>query len=315
MSHPTALITGIAGFCGSYLAELLLREGWQVAGLDVSAQAAARLAELGIAAPVWNTDLSDEAALRSVLHETQPQAVFHLAALTNPNAPYTALYEVNVLGTIRLLDALAAAAPQAVMLLAGSSAQYGPTQPTENPIRETQEFRPITHYAASKAAQDLVGSLAAARGQRVVRARSFNIIGPRQGAQFASAAFARQIAEIEQGRRAPVIEVGNLAAVRDFVDVRDVVRAYWLAAVAGKAGQVYNVCSGTGRSVQSLLDGLLALSTVRDIAIRTDPARLQAADVPAQIGSYARLAEDTGWQPHIAWQQSLRDLLDYWRMV
>ncbi len=313
MPQPTALITGIAGFCGTYLAELLLREGWQVAGIDVAPAAADRLAQLEIAADLRVVDLGDESALRTVLQEVQPTAVFHLAALTNPNAPYAALYEVNVFGTIQLLDALQAVSPQSTLLLAGSSAQYGPTRPDENPITETQEFRPITQYAVTKAAQDLLGGMAAARGQRVVRARSFNIIGPRQGAQFVSAAFARQIAEIERGLRAPVLEVGNLAAVRDFVDVRDVARAYWQAAVAGQSGQVYNVCTGVGRSVQSLLDGLLALSTVPDIAVRTDASRLQAADVPAQVGSAARLAADTGWQPLIAWQQSLQDLLDFWR--
>lgn len=312
-NQPAALITGIAGFCGSYLAELLAGQGWRVAGLDVAADAGQRLGRLGLAVELHQSDLSDVAALAAIIDAVQPDQVYHLAALTNPAASYHALYEANVFGTIHLLQALAEAAPGARLLIAGSSAQYGPTRPHENPIGETQEFRPITQYAVTKATQDLLGNMAAAAGQPVIRTRSFNIIGPRQSPQFVSAAFARQIAEIEQGRRPPVIEVGNLAAVRDFVDVRDVARAYGLALAAGRPGQVYNVCSGSGRSVQSLLDGLLALSRAPSIEVRVVAERMQPADVPAQVGSYARLAADTGWQPSIPWQQTLRDLLDYWR--
>jgi GDP-4-dehydro-6-deoxy-D-mannose reductase len=310
---PTVLITGIAGFCGSYLAELLVGQGWRVAGLDMAADAGERLRRLGLDVVLYQSDLANAEALREIIAELRPEQVYHLAALTNPAAPYRALYEVNVFGTIHLLEALRYEAPNAAVLIAGSSAQYGPTQPHENPIGEAQELRPITQYAVTKAAQDLLGYMAGAAGQRVIRTRSFNIIGPRQGAQFVSAAFAHQIAEIEQGRRPPLIEVGNLAAVRDFVDVRDVVRAYTLALTAGRPGQVYNVCSGAGRSVQSLLDGLLALSTATAIEVRPVAERIQLADVPAQVGSFAHLAADTGWQPLIPWEQTLRDLLDYWR--
>ncbi len=309
----TALITGIAGFCGSYLAELLAGQGWRVVGLDMAADAQQRLRRLGLDVELHQADLADTEALRQIIAGVRPDQVYHLAALTNPAAPFRALYEVNVYGTIHLLEALRREAPDAAVLIAGSSAQYGPTQPHENPIEETQEFRPITQYAVTKAAQDMLGHMASHAGQPVVRTRSFNIIGPRQGSQFVSAAFARQIAGIEQGLQPPVIEVGNLAAVRDFVDVRDVARAYTLALAAGRPGQVYNVCSGVGHSVQSLLDGLLALSTAESIEVRPTAERMQPADVPAQVGSYARLAADTGWQPLIHWQQTLRDLLDYWR--
>ncbi|HSN74729.1 MAG TPA: SDR family NAD(P)-dependent oxidoreductase [Anaerolineae bacterium] len=313
LNPPTALITGAAGFCGSYLAELLAEQGWRVVGLDMAADAGERLRRLGLDIPVCQADLADTATLQQIVADVQPDQVYHLAALTNPAAPYQALYEANVFGTIHLLEAVRQAAPDAVLLIAGSSAQYGPTAPHENPIGEGQEFRPITQYAVTKAAQDLLGHMAGAAGQRVIRTRSFNIIGPRQGAQFVTGAFARQIAEIEQGRRPPLIEVGNLAAVRDFVDVRDVARAYALALAAGRPGQAYNVCSGAGRSVQSLLDSLLALSTAKSIEVRPVAERMQPADVPAQVGSYARLAADTGWQPLIPWEQTLRDLLNYWR--
>jgi GDP-4-dehydro-6-deoxy-D-mannose reductase len=154
-----------------------------------------------------------------------------------------------------------------------------------------------------------------ASGVRIIRTRTFNIVGPRQKANFVSSAFAKQIAEIERGMRSPVIEVGNLDARRDFVDVRDVVRAYWLSLAHGQAGATYNVCSGRGRSVHELLDGLLALSTVADIEVRQVADRMQGADVPAQVGSYDRLAAGTGWRPEITWEQMMRDLLNYWREV
>ena len=302
----TALITGAAGFCGSYLGELLLGQGVRVVGVD-------RVASSGAPYRFESLDLRDEAAVRRIVAETRPDWLVHLAALTDPAAPAGDLYEVNVLATIRLLEVVQTAIPDCTVLIAGSSAQYGLTRPDENPITEAQLFRPVTQYAVSKATQDMVGGMASAAGLPVIRTRTFNIVGPRQSPAFVTAAFARQIAEIEHGLREPVIEVGNLAAQRDFVDVRDVARAYWLALERGRAGAIYNVCSGQGRRIQELLDGLLALSTVRDIEVRRDPQRLQPADVPAQVGSYDRLRADTGWQPQIPWEQSLRDLLDYWR--
>lgn len=307
----SALITGAAGFCGSYLAELFLAQGIRVVGVDRVGFAM----QTGCSYRLESLDLRDEAAVRRVIAEMQPDWLVHLAALTNPAAPVNDLYEVNVFATIGLLDAVKEAAPGCTVLIAGSSAQYGVTTPDENPIREAQVFRPVTQYAVTKTTQDLVGGMYGAAGLPVIRTRAFNIIGPRQSPAFVTAAFACQIAEIEHGLRAPVIEVGNLAAQRDFLDVRDVARAYWLALERGRPGQVYNVCSGQGRSIQELLDGLLALSTVGGIEVRHDPRRMQPADVPVQVGSYDRLNADTGWQPQISWEQSLRDLLDYWRVA
>lgn len=303
----TALISGAAGFCGGFVAEHLLARGVRVVGVDRVGAAA------GTGYRLEALDLRDEEALRRMVADTQPDWVVHLAALTNPAAPLRDLVEVNVLATASLLEAVQAAAPECTVLIAGSSAQYGLTRPDENPIGEDQTLRPVTRYAVSKATQDLVAGMYGAAGLRVIRVRTFNIIGPRQSPAFVTAAFARQIAEIEHGLRAPVIEVGNLAARRDFVDVRDVARAYCLALERGRPGQVYNVCSGQERSIQELLDGLLALSTVREIEVRPDPRRMQPADVPAQVGSYARLHADTGWRPEVSWERSLGDLLEYWR--
>jgi GDP-4-dehydro-6-deoxy-D-mannose reductase len=146
----------------------------------------------------------------------------------------------------------------------------------------------------------------------VVRTRTFHHTGPRRGEGFAESSFARQLAEIEAGRREAVIEVGNLEAVRDFTDVRDVVRAYWLLLQRGRAGEVYNVCSGRGVRMRDLLQGLIDVSGLR-VEVRVDPARLRASDVPALVGDPARIRAELGWEPRIPLQQSLRDLLAYWR--
>jgi GDP-4-dehydro-6-deoxy-D-mannose reductase len=315
MSDKKWLITGIAGFCGSALAELLIARGCDVIGIDVAPIDAATVRRLGATCEWIRVDLADAEAVRHAVMEVKPDYAVHLAALTNPAAPLAALVEANVYGTVHLLDAIKSSAPGCTVLIAGSSAQYGLTHPDENPITETQIFRPITPYAVTKATQDMVGGLYSAVGLRIVRARTFNIVGPRQKAGFVSASFAKQIAEIELGLRAPAIEVGNLEARRDFVDVRDVVHAYWLAATQGRPGAIYNVCSGEAHSVRELLDGLLALSRNHGIEVRQVAYRLQAADVPAQVGSYRQLAVDTGWRPEIGWEQMLRDLLDYWRGV
>ena len=244
MANGKWLVTGSAGFCGSALVELLVAQGCQVFGVDVAVVDADAAQRLGAACELIQADLADADAVHRLVADVEPDYIAHLAALTNPTAPLATLYEANVYGTVHLLDAVKAAAPACTVLIAGSSAQYGLTLPDENPITEAQSFRPITHYAVTKATQDLVGAMYGAAGMRVIRTRTFNIVGPRQKANFVSSAFAKQIVEIERGLRLPVIEVGNLDARRDFVDVRDVVRAYWLALAYGRPGAVYNVCSG-----------------------------------------------------------------------
>jgi GDP-4-dehydro-6-deoxy-D-mannose reductase len=311
------LITGIAGFCGSHLAEHLLSAGYPVAGLERAGVSTANLAGIRDRIDVYRADLLDPQAVRRVLAAARPGQIYHLAGLTKAPAGAEsawALYEVNVRGTMHLLEAALAEGLDAAVLVAGSSAQYGIVPPEETPIDEQQPFRPITHYGVSKAAQEMVACrYASAAGIRVVCTRAFNIIGPRQSPAFVAAAFARQVAEIEAGLRAPVVKVGNLAGERDFIDVRDVARAYRLALEEGEVGDAYNVCSGEARSIRSLLDGLLGMARVPGIEVRVDPARLQAADVPAQVGDYRKLERRTGWAPRVALEESLRDLLDDWR--
>ena len=311
-----ALITGVAGFCGSHLAELLLGCRQRVVGIDAAGAITSNLEPVLDLIELHYVDIREPEQLRWILTEVQPDQIYHLAGRTGKGnkEELTALYEVNLQGTINLLEAATWASLDCQILIAGSSAQYGQVRYDENPIREAQPFRPITHYAVTKATQDMLGyRYWATRGLHVIRARAFNVIGPRQSPQFVASAFAKQIAETETGQRAPILSVGNLEAVRDLIDVRDVVRAYQLLVEQGQPGEAYNVCSGQGHSIRSLLDELLALSTVREIEVRQDSARVQQADVPVQIGDYGKLFRQTGWQPSISLKQSLRDLLDHWR--
>ena len=303
-----ALITGALGFCGRHLAAHLDAHGYRVYGLD-------RVAEPALpGVTVYAGDIRDREWLTDVLRSLQPTHLFHLAALTTPQAGWEALHDVNVWGTGQLLEAVRMAGLDPVILVAGSSAAYGAVEPDELPITEGQPFRPRTAYAVSKIAQEMLAySYYARHGLRLIRSRAFNLTGPGESPGFVTSSFAQQIARIEAGLQTPALNVGNLGAVRDFTDVRDAVRAYRLLGELGQPGEVYNVCSGTGTDIRQLLDGLIGLSHNQEIWVAHDPARLQPADVPVQIGSAARLRQATGWQAEIPLRQTLQDVLDSWR--
>jgi GDP-4-dehydro-6-deoxy-D-mannose reductase len=302
-----ALITGANGFCGRHLAAHLLNSGYRVAGFDLEAGPNPDLA-------LYRGDISDTVAVEAMLAEVRPEAIFHLAALLNPRLPYDTLHRVNARGTLNLLEAARAACPRATVLVTSSSAVYGSVKPEDLPIAESQPFHPASIYAVTKIAQEtLAYQQYAAHGLRVVRTRPFNLVGPGENPAFASSAFARQIAEIELGRRRPILVVGNLDSVRDFTDVRDAVRAYRLLTERGEAGGVFNVCSGRATPIRHVLEILLSLSAVRGISVEIDPARFQPADVPIQVGDPSRLQAVTGWSPAIALEQTLADVLDDWR--
>jgi GDP-4-dehydro-6-deoxy-D-mannose reductase len=307
MSAKTvALVTGIAGFCGTHLALHLLVSGYEVIGLD---QRHGPVADL----TVHEQDITDTKRLKAILSTVQPDVIFHLAALTNPRLKYDELHGVNALGTLSLLDAVHEACPDAAILVTSSSAVYGHV-PTGVLISEEQDFHPMNAYAVSKIAQEMVAyQQFAEHGLHVIRTRTFNIAGPGESPNFVTSAFAQQIAEIEAGLREPVINVGNLEAVRDYTDVRDAIRAYGLLVQRGEPGEVYNVSSGQGVRIRQLLDILLDLSCVHDISIRLDPSRLQPTDVPSQVGDATRLRSVTGWSPTIPLRQTLKDVLDFWR--
>jgi GDP-4-dehydro-6-deoxy-D-mannose reductase len=310
------LVTGAGGFVGGHLVDFLHAEhtGVEVHGVVLPHGSVSWHAASG--ARVLEADLNDPAAAAAVVDEVRPDRVIHLAGQSSVHQSWTdpgGTLRINVLGIVHLLDAVRRCGLRPEVLVVGSAEEYGPVAPDKMPIREETPLRPASPYAVSKVAQGALALLyGPAGGMRVVLTRTFHHTGPGRGEAFAESSFARQVAEIEAGLRPPVLKVGNLEAVRDFADVRDVVRAYWLLLERGEGGTAYNVCSGTGRPVRQLLDGLLAESSAR-VEVRVDPDRLRPSDVPAQVGDPSRLRAATGWEPRIPLERTLRDLLDDWR--
>lgn len=312
------LITGASGFVGRHLAAHLLAEtDAEVYGLDrLGRPEGADAAPAGVQRVA--ADLRDAAAVRSALATVRPDGIFHLAAQASvPLAladPGETLVN-NVLGQLHLLEAVAAECPAARVVVASSGEVYGRVPLDEQPVDERTPFRPTNPYAVSKVAQDaLAYQYWVARGLATVRVRPFNHIGPGQSDLYAASSFARQIAEAELGRRPPVIQVGNLAAERDFTDVRDAAVAYRLALEKGEPGEAYNLGSGQGRSIDGLLQQLLALSSAK-IDVQPDPDRFRPVDLPRIVCDPSKLRAATGWQPAIPIETSLLDTLNYWRQL
>ncbi len=313
-----ALITGITGFAGSHLAEYLLAHQPQVEifGIRRWRSPMENIAHIADRVTLVETDLGDYHSVYRMLERVRPDLVFHLAAQsfvpTSWNAPAATL-EINVIGQTHLFEAVRALALDPVIQIACSSEEYGLVHPEETPIRETNPLRPLSTYAVSKIAQDYLGyQYFQSYGLKVVRTRGFNHTGPRRGEVFVTSNFAKQLARIKAGLDEPVIRVGNLTAKRDFTDVRDMVRAYWLAARRGKPGEVYNIASGQAITIQELLDRLIALTDV-EVTVEQDPARMRPSDVEILIGDSSKFRADTGWEPEIPFDQTLRDIVEYWR--
>jgi GDP-4-dehydro-6-deoxy-D-mannose reductase len=265
---------------------------------------------------VLEADLDEPAAAAAVLDAVRPDRIVHLAGQSSVHLSWLdpgGTLRTNVLGIVHVLDAARDRGLRPAVLVVGSAEEYGMVDPSEIPLRETTPLRPSSPYAVSKVAQGALALLyGPAGGMRVVLTRTFHHTGPGRGEAFAESSFARQLAEVEKGLRPPVLQVGNLGAVRDYADVRDVVRAYWALLENGEAGGVYNVCSGRGRPIRDLLELLLAASGAR-VEVRVDPARLRPSDVPVLVGDPARLRAATGWEPAIPLERTLRELLDDWR--
>lgn len=310
------LVTGACGFVGGHLVEFLRAEHPEVEVLGLDRPHGAAPEERAAEVSVLKADLDDGASLEAALRGVAPDRVIHLAGQSSVQHSWTdpgGTLRTNVLGVVHLLDALRKLSLAPRVLVVGSADEYGPVRPDEVPIREDRALRPSSPYAVSKAAQGLLAlQYASPRGLSVIVTRTFPHTGPRRGETFAESSFARQIAEVEARRRGPVLQVGNLEAVRDFSDVRDVVRAYWALLEEGKSGEVYNVCSGTGTPIRELLQMLIAIAGV-DVEVRLDPDRLRPADVPVLVGDPRKLKQATGWEPRIGLDQTLRDLLDDWR--
>lgn len=312
------LITGVTGFVGSHLAEYALAQGAEVFGSCRWRSRTENIEHLQGQLALVECDLRDLSAVHHLLEVSRPDHIFHLAGQSFVQASWRAPVETlytNIISQVNLLEAVRARlGDRPRFLVVGSSDEYGLVNSDELPINETSPLRPLSPYAVSKVAQDLMGyQYFRSYGLPIVRTRAFNHEGPRRGDVFVTSNFARQIVEIEAGRREPVVCIGNLEAQRDYSDVRDIVRGYWLVLEKGEAGEVYNLCSGRAWAIQEVLDFLLGESRVRSIALRVDPARLRPSDVPIVLGDASKVKRASGWEPVIPFERTLRDLLSYWR--
>lgn len=310
------LVTGAAGFAGGHLAALLLAErpapevvGWRrppaAGGGPPDRARDPRI--------VWQeVDVLDRGAVEHAVAELRPRQVYHFAGAASVAGSWNdgaAALRTNTLGTENLLDALERSSPAARVLVPGSALVY---RPAEGPLDEDAALGPVSPYGVSKLAQEMLAARYADGGLAVVRTRSFTHFGPGQDPSYAASSFARQIARIEAGAAEPTLRVGDLGARRDLLDVRDTARAYRALMRRGVPGAVYNVCSGSARSMRDVLAELLALARV-PVEVRVDPARLRPGDNPVLLGDRGRITAEVGWEPCIALDRALRDLLDDWR--
>lgn len=312
------LITGITGFAGSHLADHLLatQQDAEVAGLYRWRSRTENVEHLVGRVRMVECDIRDATATREAIEAFRPDYIFHLAAQSFVPSSWRAPQETlstNLLGQLNVFEAVRKSGLECRIQIAGSSEEYGLVHESELPITEDQPLRPLSPYAVSKVGQDaLAYQYFMSYGMQIIRTRGFNHTGPRRPSVFVCSDFARQVVEIERGMRAPSLRVGNLDARRDFTDVRDTVRGYWLALTKGKPGEVYNVATGRSWAIREVLDMLVDFAGVK-VEIGEDPERLRPSDVPRLEGDATRLREATGWVPTIPFEQTLRDLLDYWR--
>jgi GDP-4-dehydro-6-deoxy-D-mannose reductase len=311
-----ALITGIGGFVGSHLAEYCLSKDIEVWG--VSRRPIPKKLSFADDPHVHHidADLMDAHSLFAAVREVMPDYVFHLAAQSFVPTSWvspTVTLETNIVGTANLFEAVRKAGGTPVIQIAGSSEEYGLVKENEVPITENSPLRPQSPYGVSKVAMDYLGyQYSCSYHMNIIRTRAFNHTGPRRTETFAESNFARQIARIEAGLEEPIVRVGNLDAIRDYTDVRDIVAAYVLAMEHCVAGEAYNICSGNGIRIGDMLETLLSLST-KKIQVEHDPARMRPSEVPRLIGDGSKFRLATGWEPKIPFDTTLADLLGYWR--
>jgi GDP-4-dehydro-6-deoxy-D-mannose reductase len=312
-----ALVTGISGFVGGHLAEHLLAIGDPVVGLSIAARWPDNLAHLADRVGIEACDLAsvEQEAMTALIAREQPEAIYHLAAQANPQASVAdpkGTWALNLGGTLTLLEAVKASGLKPRVVLVGSGVCYGNPAPEHLPVSESCPLRPNNPYSASKGAADLLGiQHYLAHGTDVVMARPFNHAGPRQSSTYVLGALARQVAEVEAGIK-PRVEVGNLDVVRDFTDVRDVVRAYRLLATRGEPGEIYNLGSGRGTRLADALEILRELAGV-PIEVYVDPARVRPVDQPLLVADASKLRAATGWEPLFSIEATLADMLEDWR--
>jgi len=316
MAGKKTLITGIAGFVGGHLAELLLSQGFEVYGLRRPRTKMDYIESIANRLHLEDADLLDSHSLYTMISRIKPDYIFHLAAQsfvpTSWVSPSVTL-EVNIVGSANLFEAVRQAGIDPVIQIACSSEEYGLVHENELPIKETNPLRPLSPYAVSKLAMDYLGyQYYQSYKIRIIRTRGFNHTGPRRGETFAESNFAKQIAMIEKGKQEPVIHVGNLDAKRDYTDVRDMVKGYLLSMDKCDPGDVYNICIGKATKIGDMLNLLISFSKVK-VEIKSDPARMRPSDVPVLIGDNTKFVAKTGWKPEIPFEKTMEDLLNYWR--
>jgi len=315
------LITGVSGFVGSHLAEFLLHnfsDRVEIYGITRWRSKIENIAHIIDKIKLYECDITDFPSVLSIIEEIRPDKIFHLAAQsfvpTSWKLPVET-FNTNVIGQINIFEAVrhVRRVDETFIQVAGSSEEYGLVYHDELPIKETNPLRPLSPYAVSKVAQDLLGyQYYMSYRMNIIRTRAFNHEGPRRGEVFVTSNFAKQIAEAEKGLREKVIYVGNLEARRDYTDVRDIVRAYWLALERGQPGDVYNICSGRSYSIREVLEILLSYAKVK-LEVVQDKERLRPSDVPILLGDYSKFNKLTGWNPEIPFEKTLEDLLNWWR--
>ncbi len=311
-----ALITGVTAFVGSHLADYLLDK---VGNIEVHGIKRPRSRDEFVRKEViyHEADVTDYTGIVHIIKSLRPDYLFHLAAQSfvplSWQAP-AATITANVIGTLNILEAVREYSQDTVIQVAGSSEEYGLVYNSETPITELNPLRPLSPYGVSKVAADLLSQqYNKSYGIKVIVTRGFNHTGPRRGEQFVTSTFAKQIALIECGYE-PVMHVGNLDALRDWTDVRDMVRAYWLVVNKGKHGEAYNACTGKAWSIREMLDILLSFTDRKDIEVKLDPNRMRPSDVQVLLGDCAKIKEATDWKPEIPFEITMLDLLQYWRM-
>ncbi|MDO9465272.1 MAG: GDP-mannose 4,6-dehydratase [bacterium] len=311
------LITGITGFVGSHLADYTLaKRNVEVYGTIRWRSKTENIEHIKDKLHLVQCNLNDASSVNDLIVDIRPDKIFHLAAQsfvpTSWNSPTETLTS-NIIGELNIFEAIRRAKINPWMQIAGSSEEYGMVYSNETPIKETNPLRPLSPYGVSKVGQDLLAyQYYMSYKLNVVRTRAFNHTGPRRGDVFVCSEFAKRIAEIEKGKKEPVILVGNLDAQRDFTDVRDIVKAYWLGLDKCKPGEVYNICTGKAYKISEVMDILISLSKIK-IEIKKDPAKMRPSDVPYLGGDSTKFREATGWKPEIPFERTLKDLLNYWR--
>ncbi len=318
MKSPHAFITGIAGFAGSFLAEELLAHGYKVSGSILGRESSKNIRKILNVICLVKLDVQKPHECVRRIKQISPDYIFHLAAFSSVGESFkneTLTYQVNFEGTLNILNAALELKNLSRLVFTSSADCYGTFRPFNKTLTEKQPFNPISPYAVSKTAAELLCHYYVSRYRAPVTiARSFNHTGPRQSDNFVVSSFAKQIAQIEKKGAEPIIHVGDLSARRDFSDVRDIVTGYRLLAEKGQNGAAYQFCSGKTVMIQQILEMLLKLSD-KTIIVKTDNSRLRKNDIPCLKGDNQKARKKLGFKPKYSLNETLLDTMNYWREI